>query len=103
MKIGRTIKAEERLKNLQIGSPVKLVLATSFYGGESEEIALHKMLAEHREHGEWFRLTDEVIEVMEVAEKQGQYGINQLLDKAGIDKPQHEDYDISMLDIVSPK
>lgn len=99
VKIGRTTNISGRLGTLQTGSPVKLLLVTTIYGNEAEETAIHKLLSKYREHGEWFRMTDEVIEVIETAEKEGQYGINVLLYKAGIDKAQPEDYDISMIDI----
>lgn len=64
VKIGYTSGAPEaRLRNLQCGSPFKLiVLATIPEGAVDEEANLHKRFQSSRLHGEWFELSDELVE-----------------------------------------
>lgn len=61
-KVGVSDNPEKRLRHLQSGSPVKLVLAvvatvrTAVRGSGAYHLerALHAKLAAHRLHGEWF-------------------------------------------------
>lgn len=55
IKIGTAGDVERRLRSLQSGNPVTLVLlgAMPAWGGEESE--LHAAFAEHRIRGEWFR------------------------------------------------
>lgn len=39
---------------LQAGSPVTLRIIGIADGGQPQEVALHRRLAKHRLHGEWF-------------------------------------------------
>ena len=97
VKIGYTAQLRQRLTDLQVGSPVKLVPITTIDGDMPIEKAIHKLLEKHRSHGEWFHMTDEVLDVIETAEKQGHNGINRLLEESGIDISQSESYYFSML------
>lgn len=56
VKLGFTVGAPEaRLRSLQTGSPVALVLLDHVaVEGQHAERALHVALREHRRHGEWF-------------------------------------------------
>lgn len=57
VKIGRSNDCAARLRDLQTGSPVPLVLARAFGGcGESESL-VHRLFSAQRSHGEWFRAT----------------------------------------------
>lgn len=80
-KIGCTTNIEERLKNLQIGSPVSLELIAFFPTKLHTmlESKLHRMYAENRKHGEWFNFSDKelesildsTVELMTVRDKYG--------------------------------
>ena len=74
-KIGYSQHPEERIKQLQTGSPFKLGLHThspyampgrAAYSWEQE---IHRRLAEHRLHGEWFapEAVDEAVELVTTA------------------------------------
>ena len=47
---------KKRLQNLQIGSPVRLVLLGSTTGNMNEEQLLHQEFRQLWSHGEWFNL-----------------------------------------------
>jgi DNA-binding MarR family transcriptional regulator len=75
VKIGVSDDPEERLDDLQTGSPVPLVLLWQVHGGQRLESLLHERFAASRMHGEWFDLgdTDPVLAVAEEAARLG-YG-----------------------------
>lgn len=54
IKIGTTENVAQRLRNLQTGSPTRLVVLGVLAGGQSVEQILHLDLAAHRLEGEWF-------------------------------------------------
>lgn len=60
-KIGRTQNPQARVKELMSVSPVPLELYRLFYSVDYIffEHVLHEMFEEKREHGEWFRLSQE--------------------------------------------
>lgn len=60
-KIGFTSgrKADDRIRDMQVGNPYKLELAGLWHGTMYHESALHVVFAERRTRGEWFALTDE--------------------------------------------
>jgi hypothetical protein len=62
IKIGHATYVKSRLKELQSGSPVKLVVLATTPGREREERALHDRFASHRLHGEWFSPAPELLE-----------------------------------------
>ena len=67
-KIGATTKSvEQRMRQLQVGSPVLLSLCLSYYCDDvyASERKLHKHFAGRRHHGEWFDLSDEDVEFIE--------------------------------------
>jgi predicted nucleic acid-binding Zn ribbon protein len=66
IKIGYARSVEERLKVLQIGSPVMLEVIASADGRISHEQRLHRMLMASKSHGEWFRRTPEVIRMVDI-------------------------------------
>jgi hypothetical protein len=53
-KFGWAKNPDARLKDLQRGSPVTLSIVARREGSCRQEFALHRRLAEHRVHGEWF-------------------------------------------------
>ena len=64
VKIGASDNPPERLSEIQKYSPVKLKLLGITDGGVSLEKRLHKQLAKHKSHSEWFYLTEDVWEVI---------------------------------------
>lgn len=65
VKFGYTKILAARLRDLQIGSPVKLAIVASDFGSRSHEKAIHKRLADDRSHGEWFRRSARAIEIIQ--------------------------------------
>lgn len=55
IKIGVASDPLARLRDLQTGSPAKLILLASVEGGRDEERSLHSLFDAYRAHGEWFR------------------------------------------------
>lgn len=54
IKIGTTMNLKSRLKEIQSMSPVVLTVVGAVTGDRVLEQKLHRVLAEHRTHGEWF-------------------------------------------------
>jgi hypothetical protein len=75
VKIGVSDDPEERLEDLQTGSPVPLVLLWQVYGGQRLESLLHERFTAYRTHGEWFDFGDDdpILTVAEEAARLG-YG-----------------------------
>ena len=65
VKFGYTVSPAARLSDLQIGSPAKLEYLAICSGSRNDEIRVHKLLAEYREHGEWFARSVETAMVIE--------------------------------------
>lgn len=65
IKIGYSSDPKRRLANLQ--SPVPLRLLATMRGGRKLERRLHKKLAAHRKHGEWFEPHRDVLAIIENA------------------------------------
>lgn len=63
IKIGYTSgdDAEVRLKALQTGSPIGLVILLTAPGARQEEAELHRRFSSARVHGEWFRPVPELM------------------------------------------
>ncbi len=70
IKIGRTIDPFDRLKALQLGSPIALSIEAIAPGNGGLEGTLHNFFKEERRHGEWFeaspRLEAYIIRVREM-------------------------------------
>lgn len=66
VKIGYAANVRARLADLQCGSPVRLRLLKVIDGGVPEEQALHRRFAADRLHGEWFRPTPEMRDLIAV-------------------------------------
>lgn len=62
VKIGYTASVKKRMACLRQGSPEALVPLGWVPGGAAVEKELHKRIAPHRVHGEWFDLNDHVRE-----------------------------------------
>lgn len=64
VKIGRSVRVRERVRELRIGSPVPLraYLLMPVTSDVLAEVKLHARFAHRRERGEWFRADGEVLE-----------------------------------------
>lgn len=60
VKIGVASYPQDRMKRLQTGAPAPLVLLASIPKAGHREAECHKRLAHLHVHGEWFRYTSEV-------------------------------------------
>lgn len=63
VKIGYTNDLSGRLRSMNAHSPVKITIVRKFktsYGCRDERF-LHRLLAQHRVRGEWFRISDSQI------------------------------------------
>lgn len=68
VKIGFTSSdPHERMRTLQTGSPTKLIMVACHRGDESLERDLHEQYAEHRLHGEWFNMCEDLFEHVSMA------------------------------------
>jgi len=81
IKIGVAGDVELRLSNLQVGSPYKLLLLVSFPGNELLEKILHNLLKPYKVRGEWFKMDDEVLDVIDIALDEGRRGVNLWIEK----------------------
>lgn len=61
VKVGWATDPRERIKVIDAHSPVPVVLEHSFKGSTRDEVRVHKLLAEHRVRGEWFRIEAAVL------------------------------------------
>ena len=64
VKIGVSNCPWQRVKDLQTGAPGKLVLMSQIEKSGHRENECHKRLEHLRLYGEWFRLTDEVYQLI---------------------------------------
>ena len=62
IKIGWSIDCDERLRALQIGSPVPLCILAIIPGTRRREQLLHEYWKHLRAHGEWFQPSPELLE-----------------------------------------
>lgn len=65
IKIGWSVDCESRLRILRIGSPVELRIAAIVPGTRKRERQLHEQFNHLRVHGEWFRPSPELLDVIE--------------------------------------
>lgn len=84
VKIGFSENPEKRLLQMQIGTPAKLILAGSVPIHQRYERVIHDYLRKHNVQGEWFGLSDEVIEFMRVATDEGRDGVMRVLRASGV-------------------
>lgn len=67
IKIGWSIDPKARLRQLECGSPEPLELVGALRGSPTDERRLHQQFALQRVRGEWFRVTREIRDLMEIA------------------------------------
>lgn len=64
VKIGRSADVLKRFAALQTASPQKMKLLLVVAGDREKE--LHERFVRHRLHGEWFRLSEEILQFIHV-------------------------------------
>lgn len=67
IKIGYAVSPNDRMEELQIGSPLTLQILAVIEGGRKQEAALHKHFNNVRLHGEWFYSSSNLIVLIEKA------------------------------------
>jgi hypothetical protein len=81
VKFGITERSvRERLVVLQSGSPVKLILLGFIECAAHWERSVHQCLREAHSHGEWFRRTEQVAQVVKWIEAKDRQSIRDWLD-----------------------
>jgi hypothetical protein len=70
VKIGHSRTPEQRLTDLQAGSPLRLSLLATWPGGQEMEARLHIWFVDERRHGEWFDLGSAPVERVDAAQAQ---------------------------------
>lgn len=65
IKIGVAVDPERRLASLQCGSPIPLHVLACGPGSHKDEAILHARFAAHRQHGEWFKRSPEILAEIE--------------------------------------
>lgn len=71
IKIGCSKLAEKRLRSLEIWSPAKLELICAVPGCHNDENILHQMFGVDRLHGEWFRASPALLDLIEYVQASG--------------------------------
>ena len=81
IKIGKTQYPEKRLSALMTDCPVPVLRVAIMACSKMSEMerTLHAELKDYRVHGEWFLLSDRVLDVAEMAHKEGELGVIKLL------------------------
>lgn len=72
IKIGLAADPDERLKELQVGSPARLLVRCVLAGGSLVERELHLQFAASRLWGEWFEPTPALMEIAHGAKRSGE-------------------------------
>jgi len=69
VKIGRTSHLLNRLSSLKNSSPCKISLIYSENGGLKKEKELHTLFKKYHHHGEWFKLSKEILDYIDFRNK----------------------------------
>ncbi len=62
VKIGHANDVQKRIRDLQVGSPLILGLIMAENGGSNREKQLHAYFRDSRCHGEWFALSQRMVD-----------------------------------------
>lgn len=65
IKIGSASRPKARIAQLQVTSPIEIVLLAIVRGSRRQELALHEHFSKHRAHGEWFQPCSELLKFIE--------------------------------------
>jgi hypothetical protein len=75
IKIGRADDVRKRLSTLQISNPGELAVLACFRAPAVFEGVLHAMFSSSRVRGEWFSLTDDLLDLAETANDKNYLGV----------------------------
>jgi len=81
IKIGKSLEIENRVSQLQTGSPIELKLVCLLDLSDKYEGILHEFFKEDRVHGEWFEYSEDIKAFIELAERKGSLGVIQFFQK----------------------
>lgn len=79
IKIGTTTAFRNRMNSLRTPHTGEITVLAHMPGGREDEQWIHKQLAEHRVHGEWFRPHPDVLEWVDIAK-----GANQAIPRGQV-------------------
>jgi len=65
VKFGMTADLDSRIRSMQTGCPLEIVVVGYVRGGSSLEAAVHQFFSPHRERGEWFSMHDSMRNILE--------------------------------------
>lgn len=71
VKIGRSTDVQQRVADIQRMSPVPLEVLWTHPGGPRLEAGLHRLFADLRSHGEWFRFDGDPVDSIRTAVESG--------------------------------
>ena len=74
IKLGISKNVENRFRNLQYANHKKLNIRCVFKGGRFEEDLLKWVWQKYNIHGEWFKLSKEIIDFIELKDKDDYIG-----------------------------
>ena len=75
VKIGRADDVKKRMAGLQVSSPSKLSVLCHFRAPSVFEGVLHTIFSKSRIRGEWFSITDELLDLAEIGNDQNYMGV----------------------------
>lgn len=75
VKIGRADNVKKRMADLQVSNPSKLSLLCHFRAPSIFEPTLHTIFSKSRLRGEWFSITDELLDLAEIGNDQNYIGV----------------------------
>lgn len=75
VKIGRADNVKTRLSELQVANPFELAILSSFRAPSMFEGVMHAMFSRTRLRGEWFSLSDDLMDMAEIANDKDYSGV----------------------------
>jgi hypothetical protein len=75
VKIGRADNVKSRLSELQVSSPFELAVLSSFRAPSMFEAVMHGIFSRTWLRGEWFSLSDDLLDIAEIANDKDYSGV----------------------------
>ena len=75
VKIGRADNVKKRMAELQVASPGELAVLSTFRAPSVFESVLHAIFSKSKIHGEWFSITDDLLDVADIGNTMNYIGV----------------------------
>lgn len=85
VKIGQSRRLAHRIREMQVGSPDKLVLGAAMKSVSGIEGVMHRQFADIRSHGEWFHVDEGLVSMMRLVRNKGLRGVAERIDTGELD------------------